>query len=641
MNMSGFMKEKKKTKIVSKIRGLFYRTKRFITWHYNYINLHYSHYIVPFINSALTTIKSILILVFFMFLLYQCDILEFNFLANNIKEFFVFNNLFYTEGSILPDLVIAQVSVTFLTTAVLSLVSSVDKKYILGERILDLIFKSKSHRFNINFLVIYILMFLNVVFVFTERYATVVIVIFIVSLFLLIYIINSVGKTFITTKQLEKKLVQRYYLENIKMIDPPHPGNKYRSKLMENFQAKVSNGIISNDEDYAHNLRVYTYLFRKTLFNKHKQLQEFKIDHGFKSDVSNGIITFCLDLINSNKIYEAIQLYSDFLSNLNYHKIYYSDYRISDIIQKIILHIETISSTQEGIEYIRKIEDLLSELNLQNFYVDSNDFSYMRLAKLKFETGSDMLYTSKNNVNLYEQVYISILNNNSSTVSKDELLIQLFESIRMSGHHSKRRMDSIDNYSYNYKKNPEYKLPRYILGLPIAYMYLRMFVNKDKEHLLLFQKMNLDDKEMLYAIHIGVMILVMFKVKNMNSHIYNNYRGVDFDFVNDFIKENSKILFKEKADYNELFNFTKNNNTSDEGKLSKLPFSYSFYAEFNEAFINIYFDFINKNFLNNSIKKIKVNKKWKAYKTCESVLNEIFGIGKTSEKSTPLENIPQ
>ena len=628
MKMGGFMKEKKKTKLVSKIKGFFYRTKRFVFWYYNYINLHCSHYVVPFINSAINTIKSICVFGFFIVLLNQCNILKFNFLANDVKDFFVFGNLSYTKNSILPDLVIAQVSSAFLTTAVLSLVSSVDKKYILGERTLDLIFKSKSLRFEINFFIIYILMFLNIVFVITEKYATVVITIFIISLFLLIYIINSIGKIFITTKQLEKKLVQKYYLENIKIIDPPHPGNKYRSKFIDNFQIKVSNGISSNDEDYAHNLRVYMDLFRKTLFNKSKQLQEFKIDYGFKNDISNGIVIFCLDLINNNKIYEAIELYYEFLANLNYHKIYYSDYRISDIMKKIVLHLEIISNTQEGIEYIRKVENILSELNLQQFYADSNDFSYMRLANLRFETGSEMLYLNKNTVNLYEQVYASILNNDFSTVNKNELLIQLFESTRMSGHHSKRRMASIDNNSYKWKENPEYELPRYIIGLPLAYMYLRMFINKDKEHLLLFQKMNLDDKEMLYAIHICVMILIMLNGKNMNSHIYNNYREIDFSFVNDFIKENSKILFKEKADYNEFFDFIKNNNVRDDGKLSKLPFCDSYYAEFEDDYINVYFDYINKNLLDNSIKKIKINKKWKAYKVCYSILNETFGTEK-------------
>ena len=89
------------------------------------------------------------------------------------------------------DFVIAQIGSTFLTTAFLSLVSSIEDKYILGEKATDLLFGKRLFKFYVPTLILYILMLINIVLLVNKSHLNILVSSFYMSLIILIYLITK------------------------------------------------------------------------------------------------------------------------------------------------------------------------------------------------------------------------------------------------------------------------------------------------------------------------------------------------------------------------------------------------------------------------------------------------------------------
>lgn len=109
-----------------------------------------------------------------------------------------FNDIEFKE--IYNDLVIAQISSTFLTTAVLSLISSIENKHILGEKETNLLFGKRLQGFYIPMFALYIIMCINIVLLIEETSANIIVVLFFLSIYILIYIITKIGTIFVSKK---------------------------------------------------------------------------------------------------------------------------------------------------------------------------------------------------------------------------------------------------------------------------------------------------------------------------------------------------------------------------------------------------------------------------------------------------------
>ena len=107
-----------------------------IKWKIKNLYLKNEHKIIPIVNLIKNLIILILILISFFYILYILKIIS---IKGNFS--IKFNLLEYKE--IYKDLVIAQISSTFLTTAVLSLIASIENKHIFGEKETELLFGKK------------------------------------------------------------------------------------------------------------------------------------------------------------------------------------------------------------------------------------------------------------------------------------------------------------------------------------------------------------------------------------------------------------------------------------------------------------------------------------------------------------------
>src|SRR5699024_5218211 len=112
--------------------------------------------IIPIANF----IKNITILTFvlisFIYILYELKIIA-------VKDNFLIKFNLIEYNPIYKDLVIAQISSTFLTTAVLSLIASIENKHIFGEKETELLFGKKIQGFYIPMFTLYITMIINII----------------------------------------------------------------------------------------------------------------------------------------------------------------------------------------------------------------------------------------------------------------------------------------------------------------------------------------------------------------------------------------------------------------------------------------------------------------------------------------------
>lgn len=111
---------------------------------------------------------TIIALIFsYLFILKLLNIISFNF---NSWKFIKIIDIPYKD--LYKDLVIAQIGSTFLTTAILSLVSSIEDKHILGEKTTTVLFGKRLLKFYVPMFIIYFLMIINIIFIIDEKIPT-------------------------------------------------------------------------------------------------------------------------------------------------------------------------------------------------------------------------------------------------------------------------------------------------------------------------------------------------------------------------------------------------------------------------------------------------------------------------------------
>ena len=491
------------------------------------------HKIIPIANF----IKNITILTFvlisFIYILYELKIIA-------VKDNFLIKFNLIEYNPIYKDLVIAQISSTFLTTAVLSLIASIENKHIFGEKETELLFGKKIQGFYIPMFTLYITMIINIILMINEKFANLLILLFFLSVYILIYIINKIGVIFLTTKKYTKILYYKYYKEAENNIINNILPKDYENKLLFNLKDETIGLIAEKNLSYMKNINMYKVIIDRLLFNIPKDVQKYHLDMNYAPSIINNYIEIIKHFLYFGEIIRAIECYDWLLSRFNFHNVYIPCTNIKYIFDDLINKIVDLKNEYEIKEYLDSLSSIITNTELQEYYSLTNDYSHTDLSQIRLS-----IFIHHNN-KYFEKIYDKVYTNKYlSNIEKVNCYTKLHEIFRMSAHNGCNIIRDISNYSFEYKKAKERKMPPCIVGQATALLLLRTLKNKDEYSFKLFIGMNINGEEMSFAIHCMLLSLIDIKRNKMDKNIYSEYYGINPIYCKKIIhKELDKIFTK-------------------------------------------------------------------------------------------------
>ena len=548
------------------------------------------HKIIPISNF----IKNITILAFvlisFIYILYELRIIT-------VKDNFLIKINLIQYNSIYKDLVIAQISSTFLTTAVLSLIASIENKHIFGEKETNLLFGKKIQGFYIPMFILYITMIVNIILMINKKSSNILLIFFFISLYILIYIINKIGVIFLTTKKYTKILYYKYYKEAENNIVNDSLLKNNENKLLFNLKNETIGLIAEKNLSYMNNVNMYNIIIDRLLLNIPKKIQKYHLDLNFTPSIINDFIEIIKHFLYFGEIIRAIQCYTWLLSRFNFHTVYIPyedlDYIFDDLTSKIT----DLKNEYEVKKYLDRLSSIITNIEIQEYYAFTNDYSHTGLPEIR------QRYIKHYNSKYFERIYDKVYTNKYlSDSEKINCYTELHEIFRMSAHKGCGNVRDISNCSFEYKKSKEIKMPPCIVGQATSLLLLRTLKNKDERSFKLFIGMNINGDEMSFAIHCMLLSLISIKRNKMDKNIYSDYYGIDSKYCKNVIhKELNKIftqmdLWKKDKLINQLqydYDYIIENCT-EEKESDRLFLKEIF--NFDKALINQYFMKLSKKY---------------------------------------------
>ena len=578
-------------------------------WNIKNLYLKNEHKIIPILNFIKYILISAFILFSYMYILYILNIIS---IKNNI--FIKFNSIEFKD--VYKDLVIAQISSTFLTTAVLSLIASIENKHILGEKETDLLFGTKIQGFYIPMFILYITMVINITLMINKTFGNILIMLFLLSIYTLIYIVNKIGVIFLTTKKYKRILYYKYYNEAQHNIINNIPPRTYEKKLLFKLKDETIGLIAKNNLGYMENMNMYQVVIDRLLFNIPQDIQKYHLNMNYAPSIINDFIEIIEHFLYFDETIRAIQFYNWLLSRLNFHNIYIPYNNIDYIFDDLINKITDLKNEYEVKKYLTRLASIITNIEIQEHYALTTDFLYTGLSQT--ELGYIYHHNSKYFEKIYDKVYTNKYLSNSEKIN---CYTELYETFRMSAHNGCNIIRDITNYSFDFKKPKERNIPPCIVGQATALLLLRTLKNKDERAFKLFIGMNIDGNEMSFAIHCLLLSLINIKMNKMDENIYSEYYGINPAYCKKIIQKNldkiftqmnlwkkDKLIDQLQCDYDYIIK-----NCVEESR-DKLFLEYIF--KFDKALINQYFIKLSKRYN----KEIKIQKyKEKNYK---NMINE-------------------
>lgn len=578
-------------------------------WNMKNLYLKNEHKIIPILNFMKYILIIAFILFSYMYILYILNIIS---IKNNI--FIKINSIEFKD--VYKDLVIAQISSTFLTTAVLSLIASIENKHILGEKETDLLFGTKIQGFYIPMFILYITMIINITLMINKTFGSILIMLFLLSIYTLIYIINKIGVIFLTTKKYRRILYYKYYNEAQHNIINNIPPRTYENKLLFKLKDETIGLIAKNNLGYMENMNMYQVVIDRLLFNIPKNIQKYHLNMNYAPSIINDFIEVIEHFLYFDETIRAIQFYNWLLSRLNFHNIYIPYNNIDYIFDDLINKIADLKNEYEVKKYLTRLASIITNIEIQEHYALTTDFSYTGLSQTK--QGYIYHHNSKYFEKIYDKVYTNKYLNNSEKIN---CYTELYETFRMSAHNGCNIIRDITNYSFDFKEPKERNIPPCIVGQATALLLLRTLKNKDERSFKLFIGMNIDGNEMSFAIHCLLLSLINIKMNKMDENIYSEYYGINPAYCKKIIRKNLDKIFtqmklwkKDKLIDQLQYDYDYIIKRCIEESGDKLFLEYIF--KFDKALINQYFIRLSKRYN----KEIKIQKyKEKNYK---NMINE-------------------
>lgn len=595
------------------------RKMKKIKWNIKNWYLKNEHRITPIAKFIKCLFMLTIVLISFFYILYVVRIIS-------IKENFSIEINLIEYKQMYKDLVIAQISSTFLTTAVLSLIASIENKHILGEKETDLLFGKKIQGFYIPMFTLYITMIVNIILMINETSANILIILFFLSIYILIYIINKIGVIFLTTKKYTKLLYYKYYKEAENNIINNIPPRDYEKKLLFNLKDNTIGLIAEKNLSYMKNVNMYEVIIDRLLFNIPKEVQKYHLNMSYAPSIINDFIEIIEHFLYFDEVIKAIQCYNWLLSRFNFHNVYIPYNNIDYIFDDLINKIADLKNEYEVKKYLDRLSSIITNTEIQEHYALTNDYTYTGFPEMR--QGFLLHHNSKYFERIYDKVYT---NKYLSDAEKINCYTELHEIFRMSAHNGCNIIRDISNYSFDFKEPNKRKMPPCIVGQATTLLLLRTLKNKDERSFKLFLGMNINADEMSFAIHCMLLSLIAMKRNKMDKNIYSEYYGIDPKYCKNIIhKELDKIFIqmnlwqKDKLinqlqdDYDYIIK-----NCIEEKSGDKLFLEYIFY--FDKSLIDQYFMKLSKKY---NVKIKLQNHKEKNYK---NLINEYI-INKSIEK---------
>ena len=549
------------------------------------------HKIIIYENIIKNFILTILFLVIYGMLLYKSGIIEFDVKPSYFIKLF---QLDYNE--IYKDFVIAQIGSTFLTTAFLSLVSSIEDKYILGEKATDLLFGKRLFKFYAPMMILYILMLINIVLLVNKSHLNILVSLFYMSLIILIYLISKISYIFVSNKKYIKLLYAKYYSEYEQNIINNISKDDYNSGSLINLENQTIKHIANNNLEYNKNIEMYKKLIGNLFKNMSKQIQEYHLKKTYPKSIIADFVDIIDCFILKENLDKAIECYNWLLSVFNYYGVYIVYDKMENIFESISNKILDFNNEYEERLYLKKISYIITNIEVQQYYAINNDYSYTKLNIDRINGMSQ--YRSNYFGMIYEKIKTNKYLKNKEKLNCYNEIFDIFE------YSSSRSLSKIKLKASCFEESKKIKMPPVIIGQATAFLLLKTLLYKDDENFVGFLEMNIKPEEMRLAIHLIVLSLIKIEKTFEFKNLYSEFYDMDLKYCRKEIKKYSDRL------YNANFSFSyKEDNIvyhlqedydyickvfNEKNRKYSLLIDYIF--KYDDKLIKQYFDYINKKY---------------------------------------------
>ncbi len=602
-----------KKKLINYIRSTRHKIKESISWHRTHLYFNYS---VPF-GTALHIIISLLF-VFVLFFSFQKLVMSSNMLLISEQGIPYLNINYATDYISTTGILGSQITLTLICVSLLALVSSIEKKYIYGERLIDLAFSNKfPFTFKCAMLSLFALLITNVSLMLKNKPLVYTILVFLITLYLSIVILYRFLTVFLGQHSLKNMLLRKYYKCNIKQLKKSKPIENYISIPMDNLKATTLKHLICNDiPELNENMRLYFRLLELSLYNKPNLVQEYYTEKMNCQDAIGHIIELSLNMLHLNRPLDGLRTYNALLKKVNYFKIVGTTniYYLSPAHSFIDAFADIKNNTQLK-SYISQLLNMTSALIEQCYLQTTVDLSYCRLAKHK------MIYFHSYN-DFYERIYDAIVN--SSILSADEKQ-EMLDNMRMniiSLYVGSGLYNDIDCF----RSKERHKIDKRIYSLEIkgeqtARLFLRMVEDNDSHNLWMYHSLGSGHTTAYFA-----RILTILSVLNMiytgNKKEYLCDINIDEDSSKQLFKRCKMLQFdvteQELIDYH---NFISKHYVIDLDSHKTTPsggiYGFNPKFQFYNKVVGTYFSYMLQKLKKNSVIK-EIAEKY-SYQYCEAV----------------------
>jgi len=401
----------------------------------------------------------------------------------------------------------SQISVTLIVVTLSSMVANLEKKYIYGERAIELVFSKKGFfSYKVFVFTLFSLLFANLFVLIKNTSESLIVTLFLASIIIITLFVYRFARLFFGTIGIKKRLLFSYYHDNLRHLKKARPLNSKTSKRTEKFKNITIKYIRENDfPNYNEHLNVYFALLEMCLFNNKNIIQEYYTESITHNDLIAHLKTFSYQLLQSGKQQEGIDVYKKLINMLNYFQVVLvhdiNSYNINDFIEQS----KYIRTESELKKYGDSVFNLVSGLFYQVYLYSFVDLSYCRLYEHKMI--HSYFYSD-----LLERYYTSIYENgNLNQIDKNRVYEKFFDNLRMTTFNEDHPETTINDFLENKMLHKEPDIyPVEIKAEPIALMILKMIENNDADNVKMFLNMNVSNK-LINAIK----VLTIFSVTEM------------------------------------------------------------------------------------------------------------------------------
>ncbi len=463
---------KLKEKFLQFIRKKKFKMKEAMTWRSTYNSLKYRYAFYQTLNIVLKIFMTALFLGSFCLILISSKIVLFN---NHIPYFNSnFSTKYISESGILGT----QITLTLICVSLIALIANIDKKYLYGERLLDLAFPSKVFSFKFIMLILFSLLLGNIFLMLKGVALVYIISIFLCTAYLSIFVLYRFGSVFLSRLSFKKKLFCKYYKANLIHMKKTRPIQPYTAESLDKLKNVTLKDFTSkNYPELSENMILYFDLLKSTLFNKPKIVQEYYTEYVNFEDIIGHVNEFALSMLAEDNALYAVQIYNTLLKHINYYKVVCTN----NIAFSANYFIEALADMSSKTKMKMYLSHLLYMSNLiveQTYLYSITDFSYCRLA----QGDNSIFYWAQSG--MYEKIY-DIINKSSSLLpaDKDELVedmrFRVIDILNSFNLHSD--VDCFRKKQRFPKEKRKYRID--IKGEPVARYFIKLIENSDYNNL--------------------------------------------------------------------------------------------------------------------------------------------------------------